>query len=140
MAPVQGDDTNCPFLRLGLYPRLVLALMHLPGRSNLNNGPSSNPTALRRCCPEAAATAMAKIIIGEEWRGTYLCRARWAMERACILLPIVHLLHQQRTAPFPWRRRNGGRHGPQVWGDVMRPLVLHVEPATQTHLFANRLC
>ncbi len=26
MAATQGDDTNCPFLRLGLHPRLVLAL------------------------------------------------------------------------------------------------------------------
>ena len=63
---------------------------------------------------------------------------------AC-LLSIVHCLASstndgRRPAPFPRRRRGGGRRGPQVRGDVMRPLVPHAQPATQTHSFADQLC
>ncbi len=49
---------------------------------------------------------------------------------AC-LLSIVHCLASsiddgRRPAPFPRRRRGGGWRGPQVRGDVVRPLVPHV--------------
>ncbi len=48
------------------------------------------------------------------------------------LLPIVHCLasstnNGRRPAPFPRRRRGGGWRGPQVRGDVVHPLVPHVQ-------------
>jgi hypothetical protein len=48
------------------------------------------------------------------------------------LLLIVHCLGSstddgRRPAPFPRRRRGGGRRGPQVRGDVVRPLVPHAQ-------------
>ncbi len=62
---------------------------------------------------------------------------------AC-LLSIVHRLASstddgRRPAPFPRRRRRGGRRGPQVRGDMVCPLVPHARTSDQTHSFANRL-
>ncbi len=50
---------------------------------------------------------------------------------AC-LLPIVYCLASstddgRRPVPFPRRRRGGGQRGPQVRGDVVRPLVPHAQ-------------
>ncbi len=61
------------------------------------------------------------------------------------LLLIAHCLASstddgQRLAPFPRRRRGGGRRGPQVRGTWCVLLCPTREPATQTHSFANQLC
>jgi hypothetical protein len=80
-AATRGDDTDCPFLKLCLHLRLVSALTSPAGPFKLKQLTTIQSSASRRCCPEAAATATSKIVIGEEWGGTYLCRARWTAER-----------------------------------------------------------
>ncbi len=58
------------------------------------------------------------------------------------LLPIVHCLASstndgRRPAPFPRRRREGGRRGPQVRGDVVCPLVPHAQTSNADALICR---
>jgi hypothetical protein len=144
-AAAHGNDTNYPFSRLCLHKRLVLALTSPTGPFKLERVTTINHAASRRCCPEAAATATSKIVVGEEWGGTYSCRARWTGERrlraSCRLsidLPPPPMTDGARR-PSPGGgagaagadRKSGG-----TWCVLLYPTR---KPAMQTHSLADQL-